>query len=197
MISACYIVFHRQNYFFSTTELVSVYETIPHSSFNIISMMTSKKNCRSHNGNNHHRMRSMARDSLLLTTGDLVHPCSRLRSRSPWGAGQGLHGDGISRPPKSGRSLGAGHSPLLTTSDLQLRSRSPRGTDHDSRGSGVSHPLESGKSPRNASHGSQGNGATCPPNPTVMPTPPPVAHLASSSLVVVPAPAVAVTEHPH
>jgi hypothetical protein len=138
----------------------------------------------------------MAKDSPLLITGDLVHPCSRSGGKSPRGAGQGLHSDGISHPPESGRSPGAGHSLLLTTINLHLCGRSPRGTDHNSSGSGVPCPLKSGKSPRYAGQSLQGNGATHPPDHTVMPTPPPVAHPAPSSSVTVPAPVVAVAERP-
>jgi hypothetical protein len=184
--------------FFSTMELVSalVSETIPHSSFNIISTITSKKNCQSHDGNNCCWTRSMARNSPLFMAGNPVRPCRGSCSRSPQGASQGLGDDGISCPFKKGRSPGASHSLLLTTSDLHLHSRSPRGTNHDSHGSGVSCPLESGKSPQNAGHSSQGDGATRPTDHTVMPTPPPIAHPAPSSLVMVPAPAVAVAGRP-
>ncbi len=97
---------------------------------------------------------------------------------------------------KSNRSPGASHSLLLTTIYHRLRGRSPRGTGHDSHGSGVSCLLKSGKSPRNAGHGLQGDGATCPPNHTMMSTPPLVIHPASSSLVMVPVPVVAVAERP-
>ncbi len=70
-------------------------------------------------------------------------------------------------------------SPLLTVGNL-ARARSRSG----------------GRSPRGAGHGSHGNRVTHPPDRTMMPSPPPVAHLAPSSTDMVLASMVAAADHP-
>jgi hypothetical protein len=87
--------------------------------------MTSKKN--RHNnvaceGGHCRRMCLMAQDSLLLTGSDLGRPSrSRSCSRSPWGAGHGSRGNGVTHPPN--RKMTKMTSPPSGTSPA------PSGTD--------------------------------------------------------------------
>jgi hypothetical protein len=153
--------------------------------------MTSKMNQRSNascNSDNCHQMHSMVRDSPLLTTGDLARAHSCLHGRSPRGASHGWRGNGVTRLPESGRSpQGAGPC---------KRSRSPWGAGHGLHGNGVTHPSKSGRSPQGVGHGLQGDEVTLPPNCTMMPSPPPVAHPAPSDTDMVPAPMVAAANCP-